>query len=211
MSVPVSRRQFIGRLAAIAGGGATVLGAAVWAGHGSPQELSSLYQRLTTPILPDDDPGPLGSRTLSTLTVATKHLLDHPGDLDRYRNFFRWRSEHVPGYRPLYDQFATALERSAQQEGGVGYLECDEALQRRLLAGTLEVPERSGPLRQLRAWLLNRDALLFQNHIQEEILTLFWRTDAWRLAGYPDWPGMPRGLDRYTHPPTGQSGSRSVH
>ena len=31
--------------------------------------------------------------------------------------------------------------------------------------------------------------------LRAEVLLLFSRTDAWRLAGYDWWPGVPRGFD----------------
>ncbi|MCG8605331.1 hypothetical protein MJD09_10065, partial [bacterium] len=44
---------------------------------------------------------------------------------------------------------------------------------------------------------LRRENLLFHNHIIRPILRLYSRTDAWVRAGYDNWPGNARGLQRY--------------
>jgi hypothetical protein len=59
--------------------------------------------------------------------------------------------------------------------------------------------ERMLPARgwtRIRRALLARDEARSARHVVREIFRRFARTDAWVLAGYDAWPGMPRAIAR---------------
>jgi hypothetical protein len=198
----LSRRRFL-RLSVVgAVGVTTVLMAAysqktwLWA------PLRTLYARLRSPGLEDTPTGPLSVETLSALLAATTALAGVPVQLAHYEDFFRWRAEHLPGYKALYEQFAAALAHRARRAVGCAFVDCSRQVQQKVLD---ERPQlRSGDTRwqKARVAVLEREWLRFDQYIVRDILLLFMRTDAWTALGYENWPGTPRGLERYTRAPS---------
>jgi hypothetical protein len=136
------------------------------------------------------------------LLAATTALAGVPVQLAHYEDFFRWRAEHLRGYKALYERFAAALPRRAKRSVGCDFVACNPQMQQKVLA---ERPQlRSGDTRWHRAHVavLERAWLRFDRYIVYDILVLFLRTDAWTALGYDAWPGPPRGLERYTQAPS---------
>jgi hypothetical protein len=136
------------------------------------------------------------------LLAATTALAGVPVQLAHYEDFFRWRADHLRGYKNLYEQFAAALARRARRSVGCDFVACHRQMQQKVLE---ERPQlRSGDTRwhRARVAVLEREWLRFDRYIVHDILLLFLKTDAWTSLGYEAWPGLPRGLDRYTQAPS---------
>lgn len=187
----VSRRKFL----EIAGAG--TIGAAT----GYPVfhfSRPALRRWLREPKLPlGATRGPLGEATLQVLQATTAALIEIPVDLGHYRDFFRWRSQNVPGYKGLYEQFAARVNAAA----GASFADCDRVAQCAVLARCLRAGNAAGRAGKVWAGLFDRQWLLYDRYIVREIFDLFARTDAWVQLGYETWPGVHRGLYTYTQPP----------
>jgi hypothetical protein len=197
-----SRREFLRLSVIVAGGAIAALMAAQSAKDWLLAPFRGLYGRLLSPGLQDAPTGPLSARALNALLMATRALVGVPVQIAHYEDFFRWRAENLRGYKALYEQFATALDRRARRSVGCDFIDCSRQMQQKILE---KVPEgRSASTRwdKVRVSVFERDWLLFDRYIVRDILLLFFRTDAWTLLGYEAWPGTPRGLDRYTQAPS---------
>jgi len=136
------------------------------------------------------------------LLAAAETLTEYPIDAARYADFFRWRSEHLPGHRALYERFAATVNSAAVQARGCEFAACEPATRRTILAARFEVRAMRGRLDRLRVSVREHDWPLFDVHIIRPITLLFASTDAWRIAGYGAWPGTPRGLENYVRGPS---------
>jgi hypothetical protein len=198
----LSRRRFL-QLSVLGAVGATTVLMAVYSAKGWLRApLRALYSRLRSPGLKDAPTGPLSVETLNALLATTTALAGVPVQLAHYEDFFRWRAEHLRGYKALYEQFAAALGRRAKRTVGCAFVECSRQMQQKLLE---ERPQlRSGDTRwhRARVAVLEREWLRFDQYIVRDILLLFLKTDAWTSLGYEAWPGTPRGLERYTQAPS---------
>jgi hypothetical protein len=141
--------------------------------------------------------GPLDDATLQVLQATMAALIDTSADMGHYRDFFQWRSQHVPGYKGLYEHFAANVNAAA----GTPFAGCNVVAQRRVLARCLRAGNPAGHLGNVRAGLFERQWLVYDRYIVREIFDLFARTDAWVKLGYETWPGEHRGLYTYTQPP----------
>ncbi len=188
-----SRRSFLKFF--LAGTGGAV---AAYLGFFGP--VRALYHWLSSPTLGDAPVGTLDASVLQTVLAATEALVENPIGKDHYVDFFQWRSAHLRGYKALYERFTTTVSRSARQSTGCDFATCDLATRLRILEKSFQV-RGARRLYRLRAGVLDRDWVLFDKYIVEEILAFFGRTDAWVLAGYEAWPGTPRGLERYRRAP----------
>ena len=198
----LSRRRVL-RLAVVATGGAitalmTTQSAKAWL----LARAQALYYRLLSPGLEDAPTGPLSARALNALLVATRALAEVSVQIAHYDDFFRWRAENLHGYKVLYEQFATALDRRARQSVGCNFVDCSRQMQQMILKKIPQVRSANTRWDKMRVSVLERDWVLFDRYIVRDILLLFSRTDAWTLLGYEAWPGTPRGLDRYTRAPS---------
>lgn len=188
----LSRRTLLGAIAAVCAG--AVLGARrrLYGPEGPPW----------TPALDGTAPGPIGERTLATLVAAAKTAVGRPVEASHYGEYFRWRAEHLPGYRTLYDRFGAQLDHDARRAVRCPFAECNPADRTRMLRAA----DRARAPRTIadRAWLLTggRAWVAYDTFILGEALALFADTDAWVLLGYDGWPGRPRGLDRYRRAPS---------
>lgn len=193
----ISRRTFV-KVLVPAVGGLAVGGAAVLT-LVSRDTLRQLYRTRLEPSLESAPPGPITPDTLQTLRAFTEALLDEAITWSRYENFFRWRAEHLPGHRRLYERLADELNRGAQQALGQPFVACSRAqrivLVRPVLEADLDDWDRAIAL------ILHRDWLRFNRHIVEPLFTLFAYHDAWLRLGYEHPPGLPRGLEAYQQPP----------
>jgi len=190
------RRKFIKISLAITGG-AVVMGSAVTLlPH---RALQSLYRVLTDPSLANTSSGPLDSHSLKTLMAAVDAILNERLETGHYESYFRWYAQNVPGYKVLYDSFTANLNSLSRQYGQLSFPDSDAALKQRVLEETCQF--RPSKLERLWAGLLERDRLRFDKYIILPILELFAATDAWILAGYESWPGIPRGLSKYRQAP----------
>lgn len=150
-----------------------------------------------TPALDASAPGPLGERTISTLVAAARTIIGRPIETSHYREYFRWRAEHLPGYRAVYERFAARIDRDAGRAAHCLFAVCGASDRTRLLRPAARARE----VRSIvdRAWMagVGRTWAVYNRFIFDEALALFAGTDAWVLTGYDGWPGTPRGLDRY--------------
>uniref|UniRef100_A0A832MJD4 Gluconate 2-dehydrogenase subunit 3 family protein n=1 Tax=Eiseniibacteriota bacterium TaxID=2212470 RepID=A0A832MJD4_UNCEI len=143
--------------------------------------------------LPPAPPGPLALTTEETLVAAVTGLLDARVETGHHLEAFRWRARHVAGARALYERFERAMDEAARRAGHAAFRAAPPAVRRRLLA-RLAAP-RGWAGRARRAFLAREDAR-FARFIVRDIFRRFARTDAFVLAGYDAWPGMPRALAR---------------
>jgi hypothetical protein len=194
----LSRRRFLKLSIGVAVGAMTVLLAAHHAKAWLLAPFRALYARLLSPALEDTPTGPLSEGVLSTLLVATTALAGVSVQIAHYEDFFRWRAEHLRGYKALYEQFAAALDRRARRSVECDFVDCSRQMQQKMLEELPRVRSTSTRWHRLRVAVLEREWLRFDQYIVHDILLLFLRTDAWILLGYEAWPGTPRGLDRYT-------------
>jgi hypothetical protein len=187
----VSRRKFL----QIAGLG--TIGAAT--GYPAFQfSRPALRRWLVEPDLPlGAAQGPLDEATLQVLQATTAALIEVPVETGHYRDFFQWRSQNVPGYKGLYEQFAASVNAAV----GTPFADSTVFAQRDVLARCLRAGNAAGHLDEVRAGLFDRQWLVYDHYIVREILDLFARTDAWVKLGYETWPGEHRGLYTYTQPP----------
>jgi hypothetical protein len=125
-----------------------------------------------------------------------------PVQAAHYEDFFRWRSENLRGYKTLYEQFVAALDLRGRRLSKCDFVDCSLEMQEEILARLAQVSSAETRWDKVRVSLLDRDWVLFDRYIVRDILLLFSKTDAWTVLGYEAWPGTPRGLDRYTHPPS---------
>ncbi len=174
-----SRRRFLGSMGALVVSGAAL---ALWG--------RVPLRRLLSTSLPPDPAVPLRASTAGVLRAAVLALLDERVEAGHYVELFRWRSLHVPGAGRLYRRFEAAVDRAARAGGAAGFRSATRAQQRRIL-DRLVPARRPGRLRRV---LLERDRARFARHVVREIFRLFARTDAWVLAGYDAWPGVPRAI-----------------
>jgi len=181
----MQRRDFL-KIAAVATGSAVIC--VTW-------PLRSLVWRLILPVLQEAPPGQLGQQTLQSLLAATEALIDYPVELNHYADFFRWRAEHLPGHKALYDRFATVVDGAARRLDGCAFVACNKGTRQRILTMAFKVRHVQGRVSRLRVAILERDWLLFDQYVVRPTMSLFARTDVWRLVGYPAWPGTPRGLN----------------
>ncbi len=187
----VSRRKFL----QIAGIG--TIGAAT--GYPALQfSRPALRRWLAEPDLPlGAATGPLDEATLQVLQATAAALIEAPVETGHYRDFFQWRSQNVPGYKGIYEQFAASVNEVA----GTPFADCNTVTQRGVLARCLRAGNAAGHLGKVRAGLFDRQWLIHDRYIVREIFDLFARTDAWVKLGYETWPGEHRGLYTYTQPP----------
>jgi hypothetical protein len=147
---------------------------------------------LAHPDLKVEPEGLLGEGAVRALLAMTTALFTTEVETQHYAEFFRWRSENLRGYRSLYERFAVAVDRAAQDARGSDFASCDAAVRREILQGLK--PGAYAPI-------FARDRLRFEKYIFQETFALFTRTDAWIWLGYEAWPGTRRGLEAYTQAP----------
>ncbi|OHB63079.1 MAG: hypothetical protein A2Y76_05020 [Planctomycetes bacterium RBG_13_60_9] len=168
----------------------------------------TLKHYLAEPDLPGSATGPLDEATMRVLEATTTALIDMPVEIKHYQDFFRWRSQNVPGYKGLYERFAAAANEASAQSG-TPFADGNTAAQRTVLTRCFRAGNAGGELRKARAGLFDREWLLYDRYILREILDLFARTDGWVKIGYETWPGEHRGLYTYTQPPDLTQGPKS--
>jgi hypothetical protein len=193
-----SRRGFLRLSVVVAAGAITALTAAQGAKSWVLAPFRALYDRLLSPSPEDAPTGPLSARALKSLLMATRALAGVSVQTAHYEDFFRWRAENLRGYKALYEQFATALDRRARRSAGCDFVDCSREMQQEILETVPQLRSAKTRWDRVRLSVVERDWLLFEQYIVRDILLLFWRTDAWPALGYEAWPGTPRGLDRYT-------------
>lgn len=183
----------------------TLLGAATWAcaaaAFGVWRWVEGAGGHGWTPALDASAPGPLGDGTISTLVAAAQTVIGRPTETSHYGAYFRWRAEHLPGYRALYERFAARIDRDARRAAHCLFAACGASDRARLLHPSARAREPRSVLD--RAWMAadGRTWAAYNRFIFDEALALFAGTDAWVLTGYDGWPGTPRGLDRYRRAP----------
>ena len=187
----LSRRTLLGAAA-----GACVAAAlGVWRWLDKPGGLA------WTPALEATAPGAVTDATLATLVAAARTVIGRPVEPSHYAEYFRWRAEHLPGYRTVYERFAARVDRDARRTAGCAFAGCSAAARARVLgpASRARAPRSVVDV----AWMAagGRVWAVYDRFILDEALALFADTDAWVLTGYEGWPGTPRGLDRYRRAP----------
>jgi len=154
-----------------------------------------------TPTLEATTPGPVTDATLSTLVAAARAVIGRPIEPAHYAEYFRWRAEHLPGYRTLYGRFAARVDRGARRTAGCAFAGCSAAAQTRVLRPASRARAPRSVLDAVWMAAGGRVWTAYDRFILDEALALFAGTDAWVLTGYEGWPGTPRGLDRYRRAP----------
>jgi hypothetical protein len=149
--------------------------------------------------LSGERPGPLRDSTAATLRAGVLALLHESVEPLHYLDTFRWRAEHVPGARALYERFERSVDRTARRLGLESFRAADATTRRAMLEPLL--PARGWT--RVRRALFARDEARWSRHVVREIFRRFARTDAWVLSGYDAWPGMPRAIARLAPPGTG--------
>src|SRR5262249_54828521 len=134
-------------------------------------------------------PGPLRPGVLRTLLAVVDAVIGRPVESDHYERFLRWHAEHLPGYRALCEQAATLVEQAAVRTAGPAFAECDLPQRIQVVTAAASASDGTGAM----------TAAL--QVVRSDLLLLFSRTDAWILAGYDSWPGVPRGLLAYQSAP----------
>ncbi|HEV2440242.1 MAG TPA: twin-arginine translocation signal domain-containing protein [bacterium] len=183
----MSRRTLLG--AAAGACAAAALG--VWRWLHEPGRPAS------TPVLEATAPGPVTGATVSTLVAAARAVIGKPIEPSHYAEYFRWRAEHLPGYRTLYERFTARVDRDARRTAGCAFAACGAGARARVLGPASRARDPRSVVDA--AWMAagGRVWAAYDRFILNEALALFAETDAWVLTGYAGWPGTPRGLDRY--------------
>jgi hypothetical protein len=188
----LSRRRLLGIGLAVS---ATAATAGAW-------RVFELVRRLPQePVLGDAPTGRLSPSTTGTLVAAAQAVTGYPIEPVHYEEYYRWRAQHVRGYRALYERFAQIVDRDARRAAGRPFAACPAVVRSRILS---RAPRSRHPLTlrdQLRVAVLDYDWPAFDRFVLGETLALFARTDAWVSLGYEGWPGIPRGLERYRRAP----------
>ena len=143
--------------------------------------------------------GPLGAGVSATLLAAARTLLGEPITEANYQDFFTWRAANVPGHLAVYTGFARHLDAEARKSGAGRFASADLAVRRRIL----EALSPTKRWRRLTEGLLNRDALIWRQHVVREMMRLFARTDGWLRLGYDYAPGTPAGIEAALSSPRG--------
>lgn len=180
------------------------LGMAAASGTIAWWKRATLGPWLLAGALADEAPGPLPDSTAETLRAVVVALLDPRVQTAHYIEFFAWRARHVPGSRALDVRFERWLDAAARRAGATAFRHAPPELQKSVLRPL----SSGGQGTRLRRVALARDEQRFARHVVRETFRIFARTDAWRLAGYAAWPGMPRGV-LHLHPPTPPTETRS--
>lgn len=198
----LSRRTLLG--AAVGVCAAAALGVWRWlAEPGGPTSPASVswWPAASRPALETTASGPVTEATVAALVAAAGTVIGKPIEPSHYAEYFRWRAEHLPGYRTLYERFAALVDRDARRTAGRAFAACGAADRTRVLRPAARARDPRSALDV--AWLrtAGRGWATYDRLIFAEALMLFADTDAWVLSGYDGWPGMPRGLDRYRRAP----------
>ncbi len=141
-------------------------------------------------------PGPLRDSTADVLRAAVLALLEGRVEPAHYMESFHWRAAHVPGARALYERFEATVDRAARRAGHPGFRSAPRQRQQQILRAMM--PARGWT--RVRRALVARDEARYARHIVREVFRKFAATDAWILAGYDAWPGLPRAI---AHPGPG--------
>lgn len=194
MSLPTSRRAFIAGLAATGVGLAAA--AYGWLGRGARPDwwYRWRWNRRSPPALPRGTPGSLDSATARGLGALPEALVGRSLEPGRYSRFFDHRAAHHAGYRRLYRDFVRQLDADSRRRHGRRFAELEVADRRELLLA-MELPTRRPTAKQLSR--LSLQTARYERFITREVIRMFDATDAWIFAGYPRWPGQPRGLGYY--------------
>jgi hypothetical protein len=146
-------------------------------------------------------PGPVTDATVAALVTASGTIIGRRIEPLHYAEYFRWRAEHLPGYRTLYERFASEVDRAARRTAGCPFADCSESVRVRMLSAARRARSPRGVTDAVWMAVGGRTWAAYNFFIFDEALALFAETDAWVLLGYEGWPGEPRGLDRYRRAP----------
>jgi hypothetical protein len=193
----MSRRRFV-RIASAVGvaSGATLVSFGV-----SPALRRSLRDRRLKLALPAGGRGALSERAAANLTALIDALLSEKASVDRYLSMFDFRAREIDNERALMERFAADLDDLAVDATGQPFASSGRADRIRWIGDISRVDRRRRD--RLLALATRPLWLLYDHHIVEPVLTLYSRTDAWLELGYPDHPGMARGLEHYVSLPDG--------
>lgn len=205
----LSRREFLKISAASAGLAGMAVGFGYWQKTQVLVLAKGVYRKMANPGLRDSLSGPLPAETLKTLMATTEALVASPVEPTHYQDFFNWRAANVPGYLDLYKGFSSTVNRVAEKINRRNFADHDPASRRKILVEMMTNNQR-GKLGRAFRGVFDRNTVLFEPYVIEEILALFNATDAWVLLGYSTWPGTPRGLENYRKAPTNLGSQRAI-
>jgi len=189
----LSRRTLLGAAAGVCA--AAILG--VWRWLAGPGGTAASRAALEATA-----PGAVRERTVATLVAAAGTVIGKPIEPAHYTEYFRWRGEHRPGYRTLYERFAVRVDRDARRTAGRAFIDCGVEDRTRVLGPAARARDPRSALDVVWLKTVGRAWAEYDRFIFDEALALFADTDAWVLTGYDGWPGIPRGLDRYRRAPS---------
>jgi hypothetical protein len=176
----------------------TIIGAAAAA---IAAAAAGVWRRLSETALDRAAPGPVSPATLNTVVAAAAAIIAKPIERSHYAEYFRWRAEHLPRYRAVYEGLAADVDRAARRAVGCAFAACGDGVRARLLAPAERARSGRTPLDLSWRRSAGRRWVTYNTMVFDEALALFAGTDAWTLIGYEGWPGTPRGLDHYRHAP----------
>ncbi|GAB4513767.1 MAG: hypothetical protein OHK0046_14910 [Anaerolineae bacterium] len=133
--------------------------------------------------------------------VAEAVFINQPITRSTYESFYTYCAAHVPGYAETYRQFAALLNAAAERTHDTGYADLTLAARREMLAPGLALLESGfSPTESIQP-----EWDIYTRRVLMETINLFMYRDAWLVLGYPQWPGMPRGLESYQQPFGGEA------
>jgi hypothetical protein len=150
--------------------------------------------------------GPFSEAELASLDAAVDAVLESSAELAPYREFVRWRIDHVPGYRELYRRLIGDLDRRARETHARAFVGTDArtrvAVFEETLAPCLRWKKDSPPpaVDEVPADPVAR-AAQYHEFFRAEILAIYSTSDALVALGYEAGIGVPRGFADYQHAP----------
>jgi hypothetical protein len=200
----ISRRRFLTVVGLAGVAGAVCVGFGRAWGTKLMDTVKRFAYAQSQPTLSNAPTGPLLEEALHVLVATAETLAGGPVQPNHYAECFRWRSENVAGHKHLYEEFARVVNQAANEATGCQFRRCDTPRRVNILKTVIG----DGGWTRVYDRLFRRDRIRFKRYILDPILELFEATDGWVLLGYESWPGIPRGLDRYTQAPNGSAGRR---
>lgn len=157
--------------------------------------------------LEQSPPGSIDQEVSDILVTSAVAILGIEAlDLNRYKKFFQWHAENAPGYKAIYENFASSVKQKAQ-DIGQDFNSAERSTQLEIIDRHRTTPNTMLPDKAQKATstIFERENVLFENFILNNIVAYFARTDALKAMGYDSFMGVPRGLENYQLAPSFQS------
>ncbi|MGH7321772.1 MAG: hypothetical protein ACRELA_19395 [Candidatus Rokuibacteriota bacterium] len=132
------------------------------AAAGLPLRPRAIYRWLASPTLSGARPGLLADSTVETLLATTEALAGLPVERGHHADVFRWRAQHLSGYRALYERFEATADRLAQEAGGRSFAATAPPARLTLLEDAFRVRGAVSRIERVRLGMVDRDWVLFE-------------------------------------------------